>query len=171
MNIMGNFRFIILSALLMLPFVAYSWHGKICVIEITNTKGKKITVVAELALSSYDQQRGLMHRKDLPDGHGMLFVFPSEDYRNFWMKNTSIPLSIAYISEKGIINEIYDMKPLDISKTYPSVMPAAYALEVNQGWFKKNNISRGCRVDLNGCVSQQNSFISGRKSIASGGAP
>lgn len=171
MNTMGNFRIICIIALILFAMNGYTWHGRICVIEITNTKGEKITVITELALSSAEQQQGLMYRKKMSDGCGMLFVFGNSQRRNFWMKNTSIPLSLAYISEKGIINEIYDMKPLDISRTYPSSMPAAYALEVNMGWFKKNHITRGCSVDLNGCISQQNSLISGRKSINSCSAP
>ena len=84
----------------------------------------------------------------------MLFIFTHEQRLNFWMKNTYIPLSIAYISIDGKINEIYDMKPLDISITYPSNLPAKYALEVNQGWFARNNISKNCRIIFNGCISK-----------------
>lgn len=84
----------------------------------------------------------------------MLFVFPGERHRRFWMKNTYLPLSIAYVNRYGIINEIYDMEPLDSSRVYPSMYPAQYAIEVNRGWFKRNNIKKGCRVLLHGCIGK-----------------
>jgi hypothetical protein len=67
------------------------------------------------------------------------------------MKNTKIPLSIAYIDASGTIRELYDMKPLDISITYPSKHPVRYALEVNKGWFKKNKIHIGSKIFFNNC--------------------
>ena len=70
------------------------------------------------------------------------------------MKNTFIPLDIAYISADGIINEIYRMEPLDYSIIYPSNKPAKYALEVNAGWFKKNGIKPGMKLDFNGCLGK-----------------
>ena len=143
--------------LLLLLFQSESFplsENRICMIEINNNKGKPVSLEVEIADTDPLRMIGLMHRKQMPWNRGMLFVFDSAAKQNFWMKNTFIPLSIAYISKSGAINEIYDMKPLDISVTYPSTRPAGYALEVNRGWFKKNNITRGCTIVIHGCVSK-----------------
>ncbi|MBN1534921.1 MAG: DUF192 domain-containing protein [Spirochaetes bacterium] len=95
-----------------------------------------------------------MFRKGLDKNRGMIFMYSSEEYLTFWMKNTYIPLSIAYISGEGVIHEIYDMKPLDTSIVYPSRLPARYALEVNRGWFREHGITQGCRVNLYGCFGK-----------------
>ncbi len=73
----------------------------------------------------------------------MLFVFNHEQYLNFWMKDTHVPLSIAYIGENGTIVDIQDMRPLDTSVTYPRDIRARYALEVNRGWFAENGVGAG----------------------------
>jgi len=95
-----------------------------------------------------------MFRKNLPSDAGMLFVFESEQRLSFWMRNTYIPLSIAYIDARGVIREILDMAPLDDSVTYPSRYPVKYALEVNRGWFASRGITPGCRVIFNGCLGK-----------------
>jgi len=129
-------------------------HGGPCTLRILDTGGNPVLLAVEIADTERLRQTGLMHRKTMPRDHGMLFVFPREQKMNFWMKNTYIPLSIAYIDSYGIIREIYDMKPLDTSVTYPSARPALYALEVNRGWFRLNNISTGCRIVLDGCIGK-----------------
>lgn len=88
------------------------------------------------------RQKGLMNRDHLPDGSGMLFVFEEEGDLSFWMKNTRIPLSIAFISKLGEILNIEDMHPHDLSSSRSRVQ-AQYALEVPQGWFKKKGINAG----------------------------
>ncbi len=70
------------------------------------------------------------------------------------MKNTYVPLTIAYINDSGIITQLIDMRPLDTSVTYNSKKPARYALEMKQGWFKRHKIRKGSRVLLNGCIGQ-----------------
>ena len=75
----------------------------------------------------------------------MLFIFESEQMLSFWMQNTSIPLSIAYINADGVIVDILDMNPFDLTAV-PSSRPAMYALEVNQGEFEKRGIRPGNRV-------------------------
>lgn len=107
-----------------------------------------ITLNAEFAITEDQQQYGLMNRTELPENFGMLFIFDQEDYRSFWMKNTYVDLSIAYIGANKKILEIIDMaaskSSLDANpKTYPSSAKAKYALEVKQGWFKKNKIKVG----------------------------
>jgi len=76
-----------------------------------------------------------------------LFVFEAAAVQSFWMRNTYIPLSIAYIDENGIIVRIKDMEPLDLTSV-TSDYPAQYALEVNKGWFKKRGIKEGDSVDF-----------------------
>ena len=117
-------------------------------LSIINREGRVITVTAEIAASDAERTLGLMNRESLGANNGMLFIFSRDQYLNFWMKNTSIPLSIAYIDSKGIIREIQDMAPLDTTLTYPSRYPVRYALEVNKGWFMRNNIQPGNRIIL-----------------------
>jgi uncharacterized protein len=128
--------------------------SRTCDISILNNNNIKVPVNIELAVEEADRNRGLMFRNELGHASGMLFVFEAEEDLNFWMKNTYIPLSIAYIDKKGIIKEIHDMKPLDISITYPSSNKVMYALEVNQGWFELNNIKEGSKIILNGCIGK-----------------
>lgn len=95
-----------------------------------------------------ERSLGLMYRKSLPKNRGMLFIYRRPKIMNFWMKNTYIPLSIAYIDKKGYIIAIYKMEPLDTEKDYRSPGPAIWALEVNQGWFERHGVSVGDRVWL-----------------------
>ena len=125
-----------------------------CGLSIKNDNGKKIYVKAEIAETDLARKRGLMFREKMALDRGMLFVFNNSRIRSFWMKNTLIPLDIAYIDKNGIINEIYTMKPLDYSIIYNSIKPAMFALEVNAGWFKKNNISAGSKIEFYGCFSK-----------------
>jgi uncharacterized membrane protein (UPF0127 family) len=89
-----------------------------------------------------------MYRKSLPDGEGMIFVFERDQQLSFWMKNTLIPLSIAYITSDGRITEIRDMYPHD-ENTVQSSRSVRYALEVPQGWFGRAGIRPGdvVRID------------------------
>ncbi len=124
-----------------------------CGIEIINNRNIKKGLWVEIADSKIKQNEGLMYRKSIQKNHGMIFVFKDERIITVWMKNTYIPLSLAYISKEGIINEIYHMEPLDITKI-SSNKPAQFALEVNRGWFKENNITKGSRILFNGCIGK-----------------
>lgn len=125
-----------------------------CDITIVNSRGVHVTLKAEMADTEDLRLTGLMHRSALGADDGMLFVFENEQMLHFWMKNTSIPLSIAYIDKNGRIIDILDMKPFDISITYPSSRKARYALEMNRGWFGNNNIMTGCKLILDGCIGK-----------------
>ena len=116
-------------------------------ITITRTDGSIITVEAELAIKPEERNFGFMERKKIPDGTGMLFIFESDQILSFWMKNTPHPLSIAYIDSKGVIKNIYDMTPFSLS-SITSTVSVRYALEVPQGWFKKNNIQEGDSISI-----------------------
>ena len=88
-----------------------------------------------------------MARTELAENAGMLFVFDREAPRSFWMRNTLIPLSIAYITADGRIVDIQDMQPLD-ETSHPSAEPAQYALEVNQGFFEERGVKVGDKAEL-----------------------
>ena len=100
------------------------------------------TIDVEIADTEQLRAMGLMHRKSLEENSGMLFIFKDEQKLSFWMKNTLIPLSIAYISRSGEIKELHKMYPLD-EDSVSSTRSVMYALEMNQGWFEKNSVSAG----------------------------
>ena len=107
--------------------------------------GEKFTV--EIARTSKDRATGLMNRKKLKSGHGMLFVFRKDQKLSFYMKNTLIPLSIAYIAKDGEIKEIHTMTPLSL-RPVPSKVSVRYALEINQGEFERLGVKPGDKVTL-----------------------
>lgn len=96
----------------------------------------------EIANNFQERKRGLMYRKMLPQDYGMLFEWDSSKIQCMWMKNTYVPLSVAYLDAEGKIINISDMTPLS-KASICSEKPALYALEVNQGVFKNNNINAG----------------------------
>lgn len=108
-------------------------------------QGKKLMV--EVAQTEKEKALGLMYREHLGKDEGMLFIYEQEEILSFWMKNTRIPLSIAFLDRNGKIVDIQDMQPFSL-KVHFSRQPAAYALEVNQGWFQKNGIGIGNSVNL-----------------------
>jgi uncharacterized membrane protein (UPF0127 family) len=104
-------------------------------------------ITVEVADESDERMRGLMFREYLPDSAGMIFIFDEERPHSFWMKNTLIPLAIAFIDVDSIITDIKWMKPGDLSSHAPS-KPVLYALEVNRGWFTARAITPGAKVKL-----------------------
>ena len=114
-------------------------------LPVTSLELQGHTVLVEVADSAGARAQGLMHRPFLGADQGMLFVYPSADMRAFWMANTTIPLSIAFIGADGAIVSIRAMQPLDRGHTW-SGFPAQYALEVNQGWFDQHGIQPGVQV-------------------------
>ena len=100
---------------------------------------------AEVAADNNSRTIGLMNRFSLKPDQGMIFVFAQSEPLAFWMRNTFVPLSIAYIDSKGVIVNIIDMKPQDES-THPSAGPAMFALEMKQGWFKQHGVVAGDKV-------------------------
>jgi hypothetical protein len=100
---------------------------------------------AEVAATAAQREIGLMHRFSLAPDHGMVFVFPGSEPLGFWMRNTYIPLSIAFMDANGVILNIEEMAPQDDS-THWSRGPAQYALEMRKGWFAERGIRVGDRV-------------------------
>jgi hypothetical protein len=112
-----------------------------------NSKGKDVVLDCEVARTEKEKERGLMFRKFLGKNRGMIFVYNQPDLMNFWMQNTLIPLSIAYVHEKLFIASIHDMKPLSLD-IVSSDIPVLYAIEANLGWFRNNHIHPGNRLTI-----------------------
>jgi uncharacterized membrane protein (UPF0127 family) len=109
-------------------------------------KGQELAV--EIAHTPDTRMCGLSNRQTLAENGGMLFIFPNSRPRTFWMKDTFIPLSIAFLNEAGQIVRIHAMQADQTHITYSSIEPARYALEVNQGWFSLHDIKPGDTVEL-----------------------
>ena len=101
----------------------------------------------EVANDFQERKRGLMYRKALPQDQGMLFKWDSKKIQCMWMKNTSLELNIAFISNQGEILEIFDMMPFSVESICSS-RKVKYALEVNKNWFKENSINVGDKINL-----------------------
>lgn len=102
-------------------------------------------ITAEVARTQEERAIGLMHRRELAPNAGMLFIFEQPQTLCFWMKNTLIPLSIAFLREDGTILNIEEMKPQSLD-SHCSVSPARHALEMNAGWFSKRGFKPGSRI-------------------------
>lgn len=97
----------------------------------------------ELAVRPVEIFTGMMWRTNMPENEAMLFVFPNPEPRSFYMRNTYVPLSLAYISPDGVIQEIHDLQPLNEASVPSRSENIQYVLEVPQGWFQRHNISTG----------------------------
>lgn len=100
---------------------------------------------AEIAANDSDRQRGLMQRTGLGPNQGMLFVFTSVAHHCMWMRNTLIPLSVAFLDQEGRILNIEDMQP-QTESNHCAIQPARYALEMRKGWFAGKGIQPGARL-------------------------
>lgn len=102
-------------------------------------------IVVYVARSDEERALGLMHRRELPDNEGMLFMCDRCAVQNFWMKDTPLPLSIAFLEEDGTILKIADLEPHNL-QSESSEHPVRFVLEVNRGWFRERGIAPGARV-------------------------
>jgi uncharacterized membrane protein (UPF0127 family) len=130
-------------AVFALPRTGAAAAGELATVSLA-INGHKI--VAEVAATQDQRSMGLMNRFSLKPDHGMVFVFERAEPLAFWMKNTFIPLSIAFIGADGRIVSLDDMAPQD-ETTHWSKGPALYALEMRKGWFAEQGIRPGDRVD------------------------
>ena len=103
-------------------------------------------IEAEAAINQEDRMRGLMQRKSMPQNHGMLFAFTESQRHCMWMKNTLLPLSVAFMDEQGRILNIEDMQP-QTENNHCAAGPARFALEMNLGWFKQKGIGPGTTIN------------------------
>ena len=120
------------------------------VVRITQ-EGREATLPVEIARSSKARAQGLMGRERLGENAGMLFVYKDDARRFFWMKNTRIPLSLAFIDKSGEVLEIIHLQPHKPGTRIPSYTSrhkVRRVLEVNQGWFLRNGFGLGARVSL-----------------------
>lgn len=100
---------------------------------------------AQVAIRPEQRQTGLMFRKEMPQQEGMLFVFEHPTQQCFWMKNTVLPLTAAFVADNGTIVNLVDMKP-QTTDAHCSEKPVRYVLEMNQGWFAKRGIKAGMKL-------------------------
>ncbi len=135
-------RLIVLINCCLMMFMTHFLHAYAADLPQIPLQISKYMLSAEVANTHRTREQGLMFRKSLGENAGMLFVFPKSAYYGMWMKNTILPLSVAFIDEKGIIINIADMKPDSLVAHY-SAGPAKYALEVNSGWFASRKIDAG----------------------------
>jgi uncharacterized membrane protein (UPF0127 family) len=108
-----------------------------------------VSITVEIARTPAQQRQGYMHRREVRDGEGMIFINEIDMVLSFWMKNTLVPLSIAFIASDGRIMEIYDLEPGNLNPVQ-SGRSVRYALEVPQGWFSRAGIGPGDRVNVQG---------------------
>ena len=103
-------------------------------------------VDAEVALRAVEILTGMMFRKSMGENEGMLFVLPVAERAGFYMRNTLVPLQIAYIDPAGTILELHELKPLDESPVYSTATNIQFVLEMNTGWFTRNNLGTGAVI-------------------------
>ena len=123
---------------------AFAQDGPQTLAAITLSTGMH-AIRAEVARTPEERSIGLMFRKTMPTNDGMLFVFEQPGVQCFWMKNTLLPLSAAFVADDGTIVNIEDMKPQTLD-SHCSAKPVRYVLEMNQGWFKKKGLAAGTRL-------------------------
>lgn len=102
-------------------------------------------ITAELALTLEQERTGMMFRTNMAENEGMIFVLPPQR-ASFWMKNCSLPLSVAYIDPDGVIQEIHDLQPQNTNMVLSASDNIAYALETTQGWFQRHHVREGMTV-------------------------
>lgn len=107
----------------------------------------RTAIIADVSATPEAVTKGLSGRTTLNDGEGMLFVMRSADRHPFWMRGTTVPLSIAYIADDGTIQEIRDLEPLSEQSVRPEI-PARIMLEVPKGWFERKGVGVGARVSI-----------------------
>ena len=146
---MGLRNFFLLTLLLMSIGVACSFPSRsLPQMVLHSTRGDTVRVGVEIASTPEKRTFGLMYRRDLPELHGMLFLFPREQPLSFWMKNTPLPLDIIFInSTRTVVSIASNTEPFS-EKPLPSSHPAQFVLEVNAGFCQKYGVEIGAKVEL-----------------------
>ncbi len=139
-----------LACIVALTTVAISFHASAQDVPQLSLQRVKLSaginvIDAQLALTPEQRQVGLMLRKEMPQHEGMLFVFEQPSQQCFWMKNTLLPLTAAFVADDGTIVNLADMKPQNLD-AHCSTQPVRYVLEMNQGWFAKKGFKAGTRL-------------------------
>jgi uncharacterized membrane protein (UPF0127 family) len=163
-NIQRVLRLYVVTAIVIAPtlLIATACRGPAETIDVESVPGPPYTstviiggggnedglpLQVEVADTPEERSRGLMNRESLPEGAGMLFTWPEDSSSGFWMKDTLIPLSVAFIDADGRIIDIQDMEPRDETLHY-SPQPFRFAVEVNRGWFGEHAIEAGDTMTL-----------------------
>lgn len=138
---------LVFTTLMLMSCTGVNAQSDVSFDEITITINNK-TLAVEYAQTFDQRARGLMHRKSMCEDCGMLFRFDGPKRASMWMKNTFIPLDVAFIDRNGVITDIKPLKPHDLTSVGAS-KAVLYALEMNQGWFADNEIHVGHKITLN----------------------
>ena len=137
-------KFIALAAAL-LAAAAFAQEAQTNLPRVKLTAGMHV-IDAQVATTDDQRMTGLMFRKEMPQHEGMLFVFDYPSQQCFWMKNTLLPLSVAFVADDGTIVNIDEMKAQTLD-SHCSVKPVRYVLEMNQGWFSRKGIKAGAKLE------------------------
>ncbi|MCP5286123.1 MAG: DUF192 domain-containing protein [Burkholderiaceae bacterium] len=135
----------LLWLLLSLSGIAHAQNGPQPKLPTVPLTAGMHVIQAELAITPMQQAIGMMQRRSMGANEGMLFVYDAPERLCFWMRNTLLPLSIAFVADDGRIVGLADMQPLD-ETSHCTPEPARFALEMNQGWFKKRGLKKGDRL-------------------------
>lgn len=143
--------FIFLATLLLCNFFGCTKqeNAVFSVDSLFEQKIEKKAFKAKLAITPLEQAKGLMFLKTMPENEGMIFVYKKPQAVSYWMKNTYIPLDIAFINSEGVLLQIKQMYPLSEEPVPSASSDVLYCLEMNQGWFAKNKIKSGDKLDIN----------------------
>jgi uncharacterized protein len=131
-------------AALLIACVAHAQEAQMHLPRVQLTAGMHV-IDAQVAATNEQRMTGLMHRKEMPQHEGMLFVFDFPAQQCFWMKNTLLPLSVAFVADDGTIVNIDEMQPQTLD-SHCSAKPVRYVLEMNKGWFSKKGIKAGTKL-------------------------
>ena len=142
---MRYFQYSLSSLLLLVALTSHGQDAPQLNLERVNLTSGMHRIDAQIAGTPEQRQTGLMLRKEMPQHEGMIFVFDQPAKQCFWMKNTLIPLSAAFISDDGVIVNIEELKPLALD-AHCSAQPVRYVLEMNKGWFSKKGIKAGSKL-------------------------
>jgi uncharacterized protein len=145
LNFLFGMKSIFLGALLATSLSAWSQDAPQMNLERVKLASGMHRMDVQVAATPEQRQIGLMFRKDMPQHEGMIFVFEQATQQCFWMKNTLLPLSAAFIADDGTIVNIEDMKPQTLD-AHCSAKPVRYVLEMNKGWFAKKGIKAGSKL-------------------------
>ena len=138
-------RFWITLTLLVITAIGHAQDTPQTTLPRIKLQAGMFQIDAQVAQTPEQRSIGLMHRSDMPQHEGMLFVFEQPATQCFWMKNTLLPLTAAFVADDGTIVNLADMKP-QTTDSHCSEKPVRYVLEMNQGWFAKRGLKAGSRL-------------------------
>ena len=138
-------RFWITLTLLVITAVGHAQDTPQTTLPRIKLQAGMFQIDAQVAQTPEQRSIGLMHRSDMPQHEGMLFVFEQPATQCFWMKNTLLPLTAAFVADDGTIVNLADMKP-QTTDAHCSVQPVRFVLEMHQGWFAKKGFKAGSRL-------------------------